>query len=341
MRKLARPLCIVIRSSNIRKIIPTAQFSINNTFYATKTAEAQTVKTMKHLAEKGQIEDIEALFQKSDKSQASYNAMADAYIKQGDLEKAREIIQQMRSAHMEPSTSTIASLINETEDLEEAKTLFESIGKDSKTYGAIIKAHVNANKLEEAMKYLEEAFQHDVKLSAKTVTDLIRTLVNRGVAAQADRVLRLVAANGIEPETAAYNAVLLGYCNENDVKDAARLFDVMGPEKNRDSYCIMLRVYAKAGDLKNAEKTIAGAFKKYKSDIIILNQILGEYVAEGLLENAEQLLNSVESNYGVKPDQHCYNMVINGYRNAGKLEQAIALEAKIAEKQAQIPQPNK
>jgi pentatricopeptide repeat protein len=320
---------VLLRCLNSHKrgvICNGAHFSTSIPFLATKTSEAQKIsKQIKQYADKGQIESLEQLFNNSEKSAPTYNALIDSYIKAGQLDKANEMLGKMKLEELEPSTTVQAALISACDSFDSAQKVFDSVEeskKDSNIYDALINANVNFGKIDDAVQLLEKELKKEVKPKPKTISNLVRTLATAGSTEKADKVLRLLTANNIEPGTAVYNAVLAGYCAENNIKEATRLFDMLGPEKNRETYRIMLRCYVKSGDTKNAEKLLVKMIERFKNDSATINDILSLYLEEGLHDRVKEVMNFVDKLYGVKLDENNYGTLITGLLRAGKEQEA-------------------
>jgi pentatricopeptide repeat protein len=294
-------------------------FSTTQLVRATKE-DAKIAKQIKSLAEKGEVESLEQVLSTLQKSAKTYNALIDAHINAGQFDKANDTLTKMKQEEFQPSSSVLASIITSAPNQNAAESLFNSIEEDKRDatiYDALINVYVRLDKNDLALTLLEEEFKKEVKPKQKTISALVSNFCKDGNVDMADKVLRLCTANAIEPGTAAYNAILTGYIKQNMNKQADRLFDMMGPEKNRESFRIMIKA-----DPKNAEKLLPSMIEKFKNDTASVDDVLNAFVEQNMFAQAIELLNDGEKKYNVKLDENNFATVIRGLVRAGKENEA-------------------
>ena len=133
---------------------------------------------------------------------AAYNAGINMYATIGNMEKAKDMVDELR--------------------LE-----CESSNPDACTYNILLKGFDEGATPNEYLAILQEMEEAGVQATSATFNSLVTALVRAGDVEAAEQVLRAALKNGKQPGLQSYSSLIKGYSKEGRVNDAMKLHDKM------------------------------------------------------------------------------------------------------------------
>jgi pentatricopeptide repeat protein len=166
----------------------------------------------------------------------SYNLLAKAHVKVGDLAAARETFRHMRMSGKALDAHSFATLVT-------------VCGREGQT--------------EEALGYLEEMQQEGLEVTRDMFNALIKACAKRrDWSRNAITIIERMEAEGVEPDLSSYNNLLLACATDGDPRLAERAFEQLlgrgaeaGLQPSTVSFNSLINSYAKAALVTRAERT--------------------------------------------------------------------------------------
>jgi pentatricopeptide repeat protein len=225
-----------------------------------------------------------------------WNSLISAYAKCGDYEKVEQFFQEMPSSLVNYRTwCTMFAACSYTEGhLEKALELY----KDLKIKGLEIDEYIWGSLFSVCA----------INADLKTLKELHQELLDSKQ--QITSVL--------------WNSLISAYFKCGNHETATQLFQEMPPSlKNNRTWCIMIASY---GNFRLIREAVA-LFEEMqqrgcKVDTIVLGAILHAYSHGILPDDAINLYNSMEQQFGVIPDERHQAILIDALGRAGRLEEA-------------------
>ncbi|PIN12126.1 hypothetical protein CDL12_15266 [Handroanthus impetiginosus] len=169
----------------------------------------------------------------------TYNILINACCMRSDLERARELFDEMRRRGVEPNVVTFGTLINglcANSELGMAFSLRRRMERDFKIrpnahiYVALIKALCKVNHLNEAIELKNEMLRKKVELDPAVYSTLISAFFKFGRKVEVSGLLEEMKQNGCKPNTVTYNAMIFGFCQEKEFDKAFEALSEMEKE---------------------------------------------------------------------------------------------------------------
>ncbi|KAL0477948.1 pentatricopeptide repeat-containing protein [Acrasis kona] len=297
---------VVFRS--IPWVIPNyANRCFSKSFTTRKTVE--TAKQIRSLVDEGKIKEAVEFYESQGKK-SDYRTLYESLHKlQSD--DSKEVLKQLNNADNTEDSDIFNTNIFFSDSVEQAKEIYDKIEEDKKdpnTYDALIAVYLKCENNEDAYKTLEQAIKSEVKVKQKTIKRIIDAFVEDNDIKEAEKVLRLCASYCIEPGTTIYNVVLGGIIKTGDHESAKRLFELMGPDKNKDTFLIMLKNHLQRED----QKSVDALLKEFLTETDVkdpLSSVIETYVEQSKHESVKALLETVEEKYGIKVQEKHKNLV--------------------------------
>ncbi|KAI5402682.1 variant 2, Cruciform DNA binding protein [Lathyrus oleraceus] len=170
----------------------------------------------------------------------TYNALIGACARNGDLEKALNLMSRMRSDGFQPDFVNYSSIIKsltrsnriDSPVLQKLYAEIESdkIEADGHLLNDIILGFSKACDATRAMHFLAVAQGKGLSPKSGTLVAVILALGNSGRTVEAEALFEEIKENGLEPRTRAYNALLKGWkigeCKDYVERNGSDLIDI-------------------------------------------------------------------------------------------------------------------
>eukprot|EP00958_Prasinococcus_capsulatus_P029099 scaffold7266_cov403-Prasinococcus_capsulatus_cf.AAC.5 len=221
----------------------------------------------------------------------AYNAGINMYAVNGNMEKARAMVEELRGAS-------------------------EAGNPDACTYNILLKGFDENATPTECLAILQDMEDAGVMASPETYNSLVTTLVKAGDVNAAEQVLRAALKNGRQPGLPSYCSLIKGYSKEGRVHDALKLLAGMklsGVSPNVYIYTAMVSCCAGNGYLEDALELLKEMRREDLNPThVTYNALIAGYVKERRMDEAEEWVAEMMAQ-GVKPDEHTYNTLLAGY----------------------------
>lgn len=155
---------------------------------------------------------------------------------------------------------------------------------------------------------------------------IINALCKNGLAQAGEMLFCRVLKLGFGLETRICTSLVLGYCRENALTEAFRVFEIMskldGCGPNSVTYSTLIHGLCEAGKLEEAfglkeEMSEKGCLPSTRTYTVLIKAVC--YV--GFINKTLSLLDEMVAK-GCKPNVHTYTVLIDGLFREGKIEEA-------------------
>ncbi|CAM0949498.1 unnamed protein product [Alopecurus aequalis] len=232
-------------------------------------------------------------------SVASYNIVIDCFVKAGAVDRAVEIVKQMREKGFLPNLVTFNTLISgysKLGDVHNAKAVLEMLMEhrfmpDIITFTSLIDGLCHAHQLDDAFDCFNEMAEWGVRPNAHTYNVLMRALCSAGHVNKAIDLLNKMKIDGITPDAYSFNAPILSFCKMQKIDKARNIFNAMlrlgvAP----DSYTYNILIKALCGERR--------------------------------VDEAKEILLATESSGCSVPDHHSYWPIVSALTKMGRFSEA-------------------
>ncbi|XP_024520034.1 pentatricopeptide repeat-containing protein At4g02750 [Selaginella moellendorffii] len=266
----------------------------------------------------GSLEHVRSVFQsldRGDRNAFSWNIMVSALGRNGHLEEARKMYEDM------PEKSTVGAnaMINayaKGGHLAEALDVFARIPKkDVVSWTSIVTAYAENGHILEARRIFD-------KMPDKNVvswTAMITGYIENGSLGEARRLFDAMPVRNIS----SWNNMVKGYAMYGHTEEARAVFDDM-PQKNVISWTCMVTAYAQKGNLREARGIFDAMPDK---NVVSWNAMITAYAQYGYLGKAKRIFDAMP-----KRDPVTWTAMVTAFAQHGDILQARALFEKMPQK---------
>lgn len=234
----------------------------------------------------------------------TYNALIGACARNGDLEKALNLMSRMRRDGFQPDFVNYSSIIKsltrsnriDSPILQKLYAEIESdkIEADGHLLNDIILGFSKAGDPTRAMQFLAVAQGKGLSPKSGTLVAVILALGNSGRTAEAEALFEEIKESGLEPRTRAYNALLRGYVKSGSLKDAEFVVSEMersGVLPDEHTYSLLVDAYAHAGRWESARIVLKEMeASNLQPNSYVYSRILASYRDKGEWQKSFQVL---------------------------------------------------
>ncbi|KAD7117897.1 hypothetical protein E3N88_05165 [Mikania micrantha] len=278
----------------------------------------------------------------------SCNALVDMYSKVGDFEDAEAVFDQIINPDIVSWNALIAGcVLHEYNDMaldlllnmrslidsyakcgqvEKARKVFdESTIADLATFTSLISAYAQSGQGEEAIKVYLKLQDLELKPDSFICSSLLNTSASLSAYEQGKQIHVHTLKFGLLSDTFTANSLVNMYARCGSIDDATRAFSEV-PEKGIVSWSAMIGGFAQHGHGKDALSLFDDMLKDgIAPNNVTLVSVLCACNHAGLVTQAKQYFESMESVFGIKPTQEHYACMIDILARAGKLDEAMDL----------------
>jgi len=215
------------------------------------------------------------------------------------------------------------------------------------TYGAMIKAYGQAQKVNEVWNLWQEMVKCEVQATMITLGCMIDALVMNGAVDSAWTLVNEIWEQESQRpllNTVIYSTILKGFAINRRLDKVIAVYDEMQARSisgNTITYNTLLNALVRCGDLRRLPQLLEdmrGASPPVEPDMITYSTIMKGYCSSGDLNKGLELLRDMESSGKFAPDEVMYNSLLEGCAKEQRLDDALTLLEKM--KAAGVSQSN-
>lgn len=266
----------------------------------------------------------------------TYNALIGACARNGDLEKALNLMAKMRQDGY-PSDFVNYSLViqslmrNNSIDSALLEKLYGEIEADmfeldSQLMNDITVGFAKSGNLNRALSFLSMMQGNGLSPKVATLVAIISELGKSGRTEEAEAVFEELKEGGLKPRTRAYNALLKGYVKTGALKDAEDIVSEMerrGVAPDEYTYGLLIDAYGNAGRWESARIVLKEMeANNVEPNSYIFSRILASYRDRGEWQRSFQVLKEMKNN-GISPNRQFYNVMIDTFGKYNCLDHAM------------------
>lgn len=278
----------------------------------------------------GEISKLQTLCHDLDTCQFSpdactYNILIRARAASGSIYGACEMFDQMRKDGISPTATTFGTLITafisaslqeEAFRVKEVMVRRYNIKPNVYIYASLLKTLCMDNELDHAIRLKDEmASDSEIGLDAAIYTTLIRALFRAGRKGEVVSILEEMKKKGVKPETATYNAIIAGFCEEEDFNasfEALREMKRRGCEPDVVSYNTIVVGMCRAGRWRDARDLFDDMPRQgCRPDVVTYRALLDGICAAGESRDVELLVEEMAFN-GYCPAAMNFRKLVEG-----------------------------
>jgi pentatricopeptide repeat protein len=174
-------------------------------------------------------------------TQVTYGILVDGLINDNKLERASEVVGAMSEDGCAMNTvlgTTLVKGFARAGDVDQAMKIYEQMRTGSNmlpdliTFSILIKAHCDADRLEDSLKLLEEMLQLGLKPDEVVFNNLLTGCAKQGNAELGKRLYSDMIASGVRPSNATFSILIRFFQQCKLVDDAVEMLRTE-PKKNK------------------------------------------------------------------------------------------------------------
>ncbi|KAI0492101.1 hypothetical protein KFK09_026366 [Dendrobium nobile] len=260
----------------------------------------------------------------------TYNILIRDRAASGSIHGACELFDEMRENGIRPTVATFgtlisvltsASLLAEAFRLKEVMFQRYNIKPNAHIYTSLVKALCKINQLDRAIRLKDEmASDPEIGLDGAIYTTLIRALFRAGRKGEVVSVLEEMKQKGVKADTATYNAVVAGFCEEEDFIasfEALREMKRRGCQPNLVSYNTIVVGMCRAGRWRDARDLFDDMPRRgCRTDVVTYRALLDGLCAAGQSREVELLVEEMAFN-GYYPAAMSFRKLVEGILEKG------------------------
>lgn len=267
----------------------------------------------------------------------TYNALIGACARNGDLEKALNLMSRMRQDGYRSdfvNYSLVIQSLNRSNKVDSPIMLklykeieSENVEIDGQLLNDLIVGFAKAGEPSQAMHFLAMVQASGLSPKTATLVSVVSALGNAGRVVEAEAIFEEMKEGGLQPRTRAYNALLKGYVKAASLEDAESIVSQMersGISPDEHTYSLLIDAYANAGRWESARIVLKEMeASNVQPNSYVFSRILASYRDRGEWQKSFQVLREMRSS-GVMPDRHFYNVMIDTFGKSNCLDHAMA-----------------
>ncbi|KAI4301326.1 hypothetical protein L6164_034614 [Bauhinia variegata] len=293
--------------------------------------EVTLIAVLSACSQKGDIsmgKTIHEFIRKKDKNYSLnlQNALLDMYVKCGSLVTARELFDNMEVRDVFSWTSLVNGHAK-SGDLEYAKKLFDQIPeRNVVSWNALIAGYSQNKRPEEALKLFHEMIGEGIIPVEHTLVSVLSACSQLSCLNLGQWIYQYyINEKRLHFSVTLANSLIDMYAKCGSIDAAEQVFSAMST-RDLVSWNSMIAAYAANGPAKQAvnlfdHMTCMGL----KPDNITFVSLLTACSHGGLVSKGREYFDTMERNYGIKPQREHYACMIDLLGRAGLLEEAYKL----------------
>jgi len=283
-------------------------------------------------------------------SSPSYGSMIKAYGQVKDMQRVRELWEQMRAHQVTPTPITVGCMVEAlvmsgctqeawdiTQTLWEDETQRSSV--NTVTYSTILKGFAMTRQHTQVTALYEEMKQRSIPSNTITFNTILNSIARNGLMDRVPEILEDMRCSEPQavPDLVTYSTIIKGYCQSGNVDKALGLMQQMVTEAHftpdEVMYNSLLDGCAKEHRLEDALRLLAEMRKEKVAPsnytLSILCKLLGR---TRRLAQAFEIVESISKDYGFQPNIQVYTCLIQACFHNRQASKALALHDEIVQK---------
>ncbi|PKA48349.1 Pentatricopeptide repeat-containing protein [Apostasia shenzhenica] len=273
-----------------------------------------------------------------------FDLLIQAYLHSHRLDLSLIVARALRSRGIRPIVSTSNSLLRATGklrgsvaavDLYEELFHGEAIRPNLQTFNDLLLALYRDGRSEAVGSVISEMERFGCEPSAFTYSILMAGFCDEGNTGDARRLWEEMQRKGIQPDATAYNTLIGGYCEAGEVGTAEELFremEVGGIEPTSTTFELLITGHCRAaGDVEAAVLLYRDMKRRgFRPEVEVVNEVLDEMRKRKMVDEGLRMLREEMMMVGFSPSRRSYVLLIRGFCDAGRMEEAAMLQAEMA-----------
>merc|ERR1719353_1162703 len=270
----------------------------------------------------------------------SYNTLLKAYLKQGQIVKARKLLGEMAENNIQANQVTYNEMLNALVTVKDRKEMWALVREmnamgmrpNSVTCSIILKSltsHSAPDDVRQAMALIDNLHED---MDEVLFASVIEALVNNGFPDEALSLVREMKEDDICKDilnTVIYSTLLKGFAQARQPGRVQEVFEEMkemGIACNTVSYNTMLDANARTGKMDRADELFREMVASGVSpDVITYSTLVKGYCQAGDIDQGFQVLKEMVANGVHEPDEILYNSLLDGCAKQHRVDDALKL----------------
>merc|ERR1719364_271678 len=270
----------------------------------------------------------------------SYNTLLKAYLKQGQIVKARKLLGEMAENNIQANQVTYNEMLNALVTVKDRKEMWALVREmnamgmrpNSVTCSIILKSltsHSAPDDVRQAMALIDNLHEDMDEVLFACVID---ALVNNGFPDEALSLVREMKEDDMCKDilnTVIYSTLLKGFAQARQPGRVQEVFEEMkemGIACNTVSYNTMLDANARTGKMDRADELFREMQASGVSpDVITYSTLVKGYCQAGDIDQGFQVLKDMVKNGVHEPDEILYNSLLDGCAKQHRVDDALKL----------------
>lgn len=247
-------------------------------------------KVIRRLARAGRYQEAIEAFRRMEKygvgkDTAAMNVLMDALVKEGSVEDAHNVFEELKG----------------------------SIPFNLTSFNVLIHGYCKARKLDEAWKLMDEVEKHGLEPDVISYTAFIEAHCRDKDFRKVDKILVQMEQKGCRPNAVTFTIIMHALGKAKQLNEALKIYEKMKKEgcvPDSSFYSSLIFILGKAGRLKDVKEIVEDMTKQgVNPDVLTYNTIISCACAHSQEETALRLLQKMEAD-SCKPDLKTYHPLL-------------------------------
>lgn len=277
------------------------------------------------------------------------NILLKAFCKNGDIEGALKVLDEMPAMGMVPNVVTYTTILGAyvyKGDMVEAKKMFDQILDrgwipDATTYTILMDGFCKQGRLVDAVKVMDEMEDNKIEPNDVTYEVMIEAFCKEKKTGEALNLLDDMLEKKYVPTSALCCRLIDVLCDNGKVEDACDLWKKLLRKNCTPDNAIsstLIHWLCKKGKIREARKLFDEFEKSSIPSVLTYNTLISGMCEMGELCEAGRLWDDMVEK-GCVPNAFTYNMLIKGFCKAGNAKEGIKILEEMLEKRC-LPNKN-
>lgn len=262
--------------------------------------------------------------------------------------ESERILNELSNYDLKPNIVTYTIIIKgytKINNLNEANRIFNLMKNDNNiklnviAYSTLINAYAQAKKPVEAEKILREMSSNKIEPDIVCYGAVINAYSKANLPEEAERVLReIILTTSLQLNIITYNTLIYAYAQNNRPNESEHILREMyhtNIKPDLTSYSSVINAYCKASQPNHGERILLEMIENgIQPNTAIFNTLIKGYIANNEMAKCKELFDYMKLVASLKPDIVTYNTLLDGYISTNRFEFA---EKLVEEMKKQTP----
>ncbi|XP_004147828.2 pentatricopeptide repeat-containing protein At1g14470, partial [Cucumis sativus] len=269
-------------------------------------------------AKNGQVDLARNLFeQMAERTLADWNSMISGCWKSGNETEAVVLFNMMPARNIITWTSMVTGYAK-MGDLESARRYFDEMPERSVvSWNAMQSAYAQKECPKEALNLFHQMLEEGITPDDTTWVVTISSCSSIGDPTLADSILRMIDQKHIVLNSFVKTALLDMHAKFGNLEIARNIFDELGSQRNAVTWNIMISAYTRVGKLSLARELFDNMPKR---DVVSWNSMIAGYAQNGESAMSIELFKEMISCMDIQPDEVTIASVLSACGHIGALK---------------------